>query len=206
MSEKTRAMKDALKKEYSDWYKDYESIAAESFNAKIKTLAPGERIPDKGMIHGKEFQDQFRSVSGKHLDNAKGIIANVAKDVYATMNKAPSQEAVNAISMFALRAPAGKIESQDQREQYADEIDHMMCAYSDYQSYTTLRSFAEKAGIHNFKKHSLTDDINACAGAEKLSERLFDPSTIIYHGPGAVRSVDTVNGLIDGAGESIFGD
>lgn len=186
MSQNTVLLNNAreeVKKRYDVWFAEYQDIAKKSRDEEINKLQAGRPIPEDGRIYGEYWKDEFTQVTDKMRAEALNILTKEYHRLSDVITEAPNDEAVRTIDMFSLRAVSEPIENRDAKERYAAEIDMLMNKYGEnYGVYQTLRAYAEKAGIYDFKQNNTAKEVVVCETLEEIVNREFAVSKAILNG------------------------
>ena len=131
-----KMIKDILSK-----FKDTrESYNRRSRAAYMETLKPGERTPAEGHIYGDKYLDEYRAECVKYRQQLLDIIGGAADELRKKTTEAPSPDATNAITLFAMRDRVT-----------ADEVDAMMQRYGDnVLCYHFINQVARRSKIYNY--------------------------------------------------------
>lgn len=161
-----RLINKELKGIAQDFEREYNIRMNASENAYRQSLKPGQQfIPHKG-FYDERNRDEFRKVCDSAKEKAHGVINRLASDILDATTKAPSTEAVNAISLLASRKNVS-----------ADEIDMFMTKFGlDCPlAYKSLKEIAEAHGYHDFKDHPLAEQAEGIQTVVNSIERTFNP-------------------------------
>lgn len=132
---KANAELKAVAKDYYDTFKLYSEA---DYNDKLLALKPGQPAPEKGKLSGvrrERMEEKAAECRSKAADILNRELAAVNKEITA----APSTEAVNTISLLALRDPntIGPEVIKTLLDEYGDNV----------QSYETIRDIAKQKRI-----------------------------------------------------------
>lgn len=172
-------LRDEVKKIYGEWFDQYKSIADQSRAEWMRTMQAGRPVPEDGRIYGEYWQNEFSEVTDKSNKKALDVIVKGLASANGIITKAPSDDAVKVVELLKMRAPGEKIENQDAREAFANEIDAFMNAYPNYSVYETLKDIADKAGIKDFKEHDAKKELEILDELERLVNRYISKSVIL---------------------------
>lgn len=161
-----RMINKELKKIVEDFKQEYTIRMSASENAYRQSLKPGERFMSRRGFYDEANRDGFRKACDAAKEKAHDTINRLASDIMEQTTKAPSTEAVNAISLLASR-----------KDVSADEIDMFMTKYGlDCPlAYKSLKEIAEAHGYHDFKDHPLADQAENIQMVVNSINRTFDP-------------------------------
>lgn len=125
----------AIAKDYNDTFKFYSEA---DYNDKLLALKPGQPAPVKGKLSGvrrERMEEKAAECRSKAADILNRELAAVNKKITA----APSTEAVNTISLLAMRDPKtiGPEVINTLLDEYGDNV----------QSYETIKDIAKQKGI-----------------------------------------------------------
>lgn len=125
-----------LKKIVKNYYDDYDATCRISREERLKELRAGDPIPPEGRLYGK-YKEQFQNRAYDYRNQAMKIIDDELNTINNELAKAPSTEAVNSISLLALRNHSTK-----------KDFDNLLNVYGDnYQAFTTLKDLAIQKDI-----------------------------------------------------------
>lgn len=112
----------------------------------IKELPAGAPLPKANTIYGSEHLAAFREEAEELRSQALAAIAEEREKVQKQMADAPSNEAVNAISLMKLRT-----------DLTPDDINTMLSAYGEnYSAHKAITSIANSAGVkYDYPSHKL---------------------------------------------------
>ena len=132
---KANAELKAIAKDYNDTFKFYSEA---DYNDKLLALKPGQPAPVKGKLSGvrrERMEEKAAECRSKAADIINRELAAVNKKITA----APSTEAVNTISLLAMRDPKtiGPEVINTLLDEYGDNV----------QSYETIKDIAKQKGI-----------------------------------------------------------
>lgn len=138
-----------LKDITAQFINQYQHTAKASRDAFIHSAKGGDRIPPENKIYGKEYQESFSSAARDLRATAETILSDELSKARAATAEAPSQEAVNALSVLSMRTHATR-----------DDLDALIDRYGD--NYSAYRAIAEYASDHNvtrYPDHPLAEHI-----------------------------------------------
>ena len=166
---------DTIEKNMKAVQTSYNELAEASWHKKIESLEPYKPTPKKGCFYDDESKTEYNNKVATYKDETLKVINDYISSVEMAASDAPSEEALRAVQMFSL-VDAG---SMDQ-ETYANLIDALMNRYgSSLVTYETLRSFAQKAGIMDFKEHPELAAPQSAEEVERLVCRYFDSAKVL---------------------------
>lgn len=145
------------------WQKTRAEIAEADFNARVKNAQPGESVPDKGRIELEIYVNELRDEARDLQSQALEVLQNYRDSVTGEKGAAPSDEAVRAVQMLALRS---NIERSD--------IDALVARYGgNYETFKTLKDIAAQHDLRGYS-HPLEEIEKSCEGVESLIFRSFN--------------------------------
>lgn len=131
-----------LKKIIRDYQEGYKSACAASRDAYMKTLAPGEVVPQEGRIYQQKEKDAFESKCNGYKALANSTLDGLVSSLGETVTAAPSTDAVNAITLLSLQKNAGKKDIARLLDTYGKNV----------QAYKTIVSIAHERGIDEYPR------------------------------------------------------
>lgn len=138
-----------LKKIVDDYKQAFIDACNNSRKSYIANLLPGEKMPAEGVIIGKEYEASFDEVCQALRDKARAILGEAIASVKALMTEAPTEEAVNSISLLNMR-----------KEATAEEVEDLLNRYgSNPQAWKTITSIAKERGIRTFGAHPIEEEL-----------------------------------------------
>lgn len=128
---------------------------------KLQSLAPGEMVPASGKIYGEDHRKRFEEQAAEIRHKGFDLIDKARSEINRDISAAPSADAVNALSMLALRSDVSQ-----------EEIDALLDSYgSNYQTYKAIRDVAGKHKRH-VPTHTLDQDMTALDGETRVVNSL----------------------------------
>lgn len=164
---KQRVNKDL--KSLTSRFKDGYRITCESSrNAHMRTLSPGSPMPPQGIIYGDNIRKEFESECSGYRVKAREIIDEALQDLKKKETEAPTNEAVNSITLLNLR-----------KEITENEIDDLLTRYGkdNPQAWRAINSIAYDHGIKVFKDHPVYEEIEAVEALGKTLEKTISLSS-----------------------------
>lgn len=92
---------------------EFNSLAESSRNELIDALQPGEKLPDKNVIHDQRRQLAFMESSRERRGEARAAVQSVLDEYIKAEAAAPSTEAVNSITLLRGRRHVTEQEIND---------------------------------------------------------------------------------------------
>lgn len=124
----------ALNKEFADTF--HKSAEASRMEV-MKSLEPGEATPQTGRIYGEDNRKLFEEKAAEIRSKGYSLIEQAKADLQKQITEAPSQDAVNAVSMLSHRTSVTR-----------PEVDNLLQVYGDnYQAYQAIRDIAAQHEI-----------------------------------------------------------
>ena len=111
-----------LKEITTSYRNDYERICRDSREECLKEMKPGERIPKDGIIYGDEAKELFNAKAIEYRNNANALIDAELDAIRHKISEAPSTEALNSVSLMALRKNVTSENINDLISRYGDNV------------------------------------------------------------------------------------
>lgn len=154
----------------------------------IETLKPGAKIPDAGKIYGDAFRDQFIKTADEYKGRALKIIDDEIRTVNARLAEAPSTDAVNSISLLAMR-----------QNVTIGEVERLLNTYgSNAQAYDAIKDIAYSKGIKGINNNPIAVKAEMLADARHNIEKTINISEA-ERGHANDGYLAIVGAMIDGA-------
>ena len=151
-------LRDTLRSIQKDFANDFQQTAAESREAVMKALKPGEAAPDTGKIWGKDARKAFEERAVGYRSKAFAAIDATAAAIRSDMTKAPSTEAVAVINALAARSTV-----------IPEEIEAVLSKYGDnYLAYNAIRDLAASCGYHEVEEHHNIGDLREIQSSKSM--------------------------------------
>ena len=145
----TKEIKEKLITMNNDTMTTANRLLDESYNRALAMLQPGEPAPFKKILD-QEAKDQYQIFLEKSKAEAHTIIDEALEALYKEKAAAPSQEAVNYISMLALRDGMNTLTKED--------ITSAVTLYGDnYTAFKTIKDLAKKNKIYLDGNHVIDE-------------------------------------------------
>lgn len=127
-----------LKAIVKDYYNTFRFYSENDYNDKLLTLKPGQPAPVKGKLSGAR-RERMEEKAAECRSKAADIINRELTAVNKKITAAPSTEAVNTISLLAMRDPKtiGPEVINTLLDEYGDNV----------QSYEAIKDIAKQKGI-----------------------------------------------------------
>jgi len=132
---KANAELKAITREYNRMFR---TLSEDEYNEKLLALKPGENAPVKGKLSGAR-RERMEQKAAECRSKAADILNRELAAVNKKITAAPSTEAVNTISLLAMRDPKtiGPEVINTLLDEYGDNV----------QSYETIKDIAKQKGI-----------------------------------------------------------
>ena len=127
-----------LKELMKGYQKSYQDIAERSRQEYMQKLEYGAQIPKSGVLYGEAARKEFSDKCQSYRSEMRGITATATRKLKEQLTDAPSTEAVNAISLMALRKDIPESEVLDMLDRYGNNP----------QAYQTIAGLAKDRGVH----------------------------------------------------------
>ena len=155
--------KNRLKSIISKFAQEFDVTADRSRTAYIKSLNGGDRLPAEGKLYGEDVRRQFAETARQYGADAREIVDQRENEIRGLMAAAPSQDAVNALTMLKMR-----------NEVSEEELNGAFDAYGDnYQCYKVLADIAADNNIRGIDKHPLETELEGLAVLKTSLARVF---------------------------------
>lgn len=155
-------LRDTLRSIQKDFANDFQQTAAESREAVMKVLKPGEAAPDTGKVWGKDARAAFEERAAGYRSKAFAALDAATAAIRSDMTKAPSAEAVAVINALAARSAVAP-----------EEIDAVLSKYGDnYLAYNAIRDIAASCGYHGVEEHPNTGDLREVQSSKSMVSKM----------------------------------
>ena len=170
-------VKDQLKENYKAFATEYKNDLEASYRKKVASTKPGEPAP------GRELTDQeikaFKLRVNVYRKRADAIISNVKDQIAADVTEAPSNEAVNYITLLSHREHISPYEIEFARNSYG----------RNFACYAALQETAEKNGIY-IENHPTREALDAIRSFEKCNnDYTYETISNPEHSPEVIASL-----------------
>lgn len=181
-----------LKKISKKYYEDFNWSCERSREQRLRELQPGDPAPEHGKLYGK-YKEQFNEKAREYRSAAAAIFEAEKKAINKKINEAPSQEAVNVLSVLKLRDNIT-----------AEHINSMISEYGDnVMFYEAARDLASQKGLTTeniISEHPIREQLARVEAAERsVLNSLVPMDTENGHNTTAYYAI--VNQFIDAAFE-----
>lgn len=156
-----------LKSIMDEFKQGYVTACNDSRKQYIANLKPGDKLPAENVILDRETETAFDTSCQVLRDKARAIIGESIATHKEVMTKAPSEEAVNSISLLNMRKNATAEEFEDLLNRYGKD---------NPQAYKTITAIANERGYRGFGSHPVevqlskeTDLLKSLEGAISLT-------------------------------------
>lgn len=149
-------VKDQLKENYKAFAAEYKNDLEASYRKKVASTKPGEPAPGRGLTD--QEVKAFKLRVNVYRKRAEAIIANVKDQIAADVTAAPSDEAVNYITLLSHREHISPYEIEFARNSYG----------RNFACYAALQETAEKNGIY-IENHPTREALDAIRSFEKCN-------------------------------------
>ena len=188
MSKTNSELKGITKK----YYEEFNSLCERSREHRLKELRPGDPAPEHGKLYG-EYKERFNDKAREYRGAAAAIFDAEKKAINKKINEAPSQEAVNVLSVLKLRDNIT-----------AEQINGMIDEYGDnVMFYEAARDLAKQKGLTTgnvFSEHPIREQLARVEAAERsVIKSLVPMDTEKGHGSATYQAL--VDSFIDAAFE-----
>lgn len=157
-----------LKKIVNEFYTLYEDVARTTRTAAMANLPAGAPAPEESVIYGEAGRNTFAKEAAKLLARAEQLINAKVAPIKARVTAAPSEEAVNAVTMLSLNKDISETDVDLLLEKYADN----------YQTVKALKSVAAEKGLEKYRSFTKEPDIIELEALEKLKASLAESLNI----------------------------
>lgn len=174
-----------LKKIVDDYKTSYEVLRKKSEEKYKNSLQPGETFHAKPGFYFKEDKAAFEKVCKDLREQAHSLLDGAALEIMAQNTAAPSNEAVNVVTLLNSRQKVS-----------ADEIDQLMTKYGQDcpMVYRALHEKAQSLGYRDFKPHPITEaaeNIERLSGTIDSSISAFNERNMVATTAGLGVTIDT---------------
>ena len=151
-----------IAEQYRDTYENARRISEENYK---KTLAPGQIFHARQGFYDESSKASFANECERFRVKAHSLLDSVTIELIDETTKAPSTEAVNAISLLTSR-----------KDVSADELDLFMTKYGQDcpLAYASLKEIAENHGYRDFIEHPLKEQAENVQILANSIDRTFD--------------------------------
>lgn len=146
-------VKNSLKDNYRAFAKEYAEEVEVSYRKKVASTQPGEPAPGRGLTDPEV--KAFKLRANAYKKRAESIIANVKDQIAADVTEAPSNEAVNYITLLSHRERISPYEIEFARNTYG----------RNFACYAALQETAVKNGIF-IENHPTREALDAIRSFE----------------------------------------
>ena len=159
--------KNRLKELIDGFAKEFAGVADASRTEHMKTLKPGDRTPVDGKIYGENYRSRLAETAQQKGDEARALIEERENEIMQLMAAAPSQDAVNTISLLKMRNSLSE-----------EELNAAFDAYGDnYTAYQVLADIAKDNKIPVVGEHPLKAEAEGLAALKRTLRNVFAVST-----------------------------
>ena len=170
-------VKDQLKENYKAFATEYKNDLEASYRKKVASTKPGEPAPGRGLTD-QEIK-AFKLRVNVYRKRAEAIIANVKDQIAADVTAAPSDEAVNYITLLSHREHISPYEIEFARNSYG----------RNFACYAALQETAEKNGIY-IENHPTREALDAIRLFEKCNnDYTYETISNPEHSPEVIASL-----------------
>ncbi len=168
---KAKTLNQELKAIANDFVTQYNIRRDASEKAYKTTLTPGQIFHSKNGFYEDVQRNLFNSEADEFRNKAHAVLDNVALELMDETTKAPTIEALNAITLLANR-----------KDITADEIDMFMTKYGQDcpLAYKALKEIAESHNYHDFADHPLGEQAENVQILANSIDRTFSPGNAEY--------------------------
>ena len=148
-----------------EYQQEYDKLHQASYNHFLKSMKPGQVIPQNKAFYDSVYEGSFHSLCADLQTRARMYISDALQDLNRQANEAPTQEALTAVQMVAMRK---NITERD--------IYRLIDAYgSNPMTYTTIQDIAAQHDIHGFENSPVYEQIEELEALQTEAERAFNP-------------------------------
>ena len=170
-------VKDQLKENYKAFATEYKNDLEASYRKKVASTKPGEPAPGRGLTD--QEVKAFKLRVNVYRKRAEAIIANVKDQIAADVTAAPSDEAVNYITLLSHREHISPYEIEFARNSYG----------RNFACYAALQETAEKNGIY-IENHPTREALDAIRSFEKCNnDYTYETISNPEHSPEVIASL-----------------
>lgn len=166
--------KTELKSIISQFRDTYNRMSEQSRKNKMNNLEPGAVIPAKGNLYGEEALEQFKSYAESARIRMRQVLDEAETELKKKMVEAPSDEAVNALTVLKMRNNVTQDEINGFLENYGDN----------YQAYKAIASIAFEKKLNTWesaKVNEIDTTLEKMADLRKNLENALTYSDIMAH-------------------------
>ena len=139
--------KTELKSIISQFRDTYNRMSEQSRKNKMNNLEPGAVIPAKGNLYGEEALEQFKSYAESARIRMGHVLDEAETELKKKMVEAPSDEAVNALTVLKMRNNVTQDEINGFLENYGDN----------YQAYKAIASIAFEKKLNTWESAKVNE-------------------------------------------------
>lgn len=174
-----------LKKIVNDYKSSYEILRQKSETKYKNSLQPGATFHARPGFYYDEDRAAFEEVCDSLRKKAHAIVDGAALEIMAQNTAAPSNEAVNVVTLINSRQNVS-----------AEEIDQLMTKYGQDcpMVYKALHEKAQSLGYRDFKPHPITEvaeNIERLSGTIDSSISAFNERNMVATTAGLGVTIDT---------------
>lgn len=180
-----------LKRLYRAMNEDYAAACANSREAALRALKPGEQAPAMTGIHGEAERANFASRAIEYGRQAQALVDAAMKEARTAAAAPPSAEALNSVQMLSLNPSASAKDFQLIMERYGDNL----------QTAKTLHGMAMSRKLSVNFRNAAADRLEAMENLSLNIPQTFSVETLEKHGGSSAIFDYLVEGAIDAAFE-----
>ena len=170
-------VKDQLKENYKAFATEYKNDLEASYRKKVASTKPGEPAPGRGLTD--QEVKAFKLRVNVYRKRAEAIIANVKDQIAADVTAAPSDEAVNYITLLSHREHISPYEIEFARNSYG----------RNFACYAVLQETATKQGLY-IEDHPTRAALDALRSFEKCNnDYTYETISNPEHSPEVIASL-----------------
>lgn len=170
-------IKNSLKDNYRAFAKEYAEEVEVSYRKKVASTQPGEPAPGRGLTD--QEVKAFKLRVNAYRKRADAIIANVKDQIAADVTAAPSDEAVNYITLLSQREFISPYEIEFARNSYG----------RNFACYAVLQETAAKKGLY-IEDHPTRAALDAIRSFEKCNnDYTYETISNPEHSPEVIASL-----------------
>ena len=170
-------VKDQLKENFKAFATEYKNDLEASYRKKVASTKPGEPAPGRGLTD--QEVKAFKLRVNVYRKRAEAIIANVKDQIAADVTAAPSDEAVNYITLLSHREHISPYEIEFARNSYG----------RNFACYAVLQETATKQGLY-IEDHPTRAALDALRSFEKCNnDYTYETISNPEHSPEVIASL-----------------